>query len=144
MDSSIFCDYANFVHLLIIPLIITVSSFLRLLTIRLVSTASVCVRLLVIQLTLIASYSFRPIIPVITRSKAKLLLPLQKPSLPAGSSGTSSQFLSPIKINNQSKSYYDASMNLPERHCSPSSLDHFKFQNSPDIGEHFENLTNDV
>jgi len=51
MDSSTFCNYAIFVHLLIIQLIITVSSSVHLLTIGLVSTASIRLRLLVIQLT---------------------------------------------------------------------------------------------
>jgi hypothetical protein len=100
MDSSIFCNYAIFVHLLIIQLIITVSSFVRLLTIRLVSTASIRVRLLVIQLTLTTFYSLRPTMPAITRSKAKALLSLNQSLSPVGSSGTSSQFLSPIKVNN--------------------------------------------
>jgi hypothetical protein len=139
MDSSIFCNYAIFVHLLIIQLIITVSSFVRLLTIRLVSTASIRVRLLVIQSTLTTFYSLRPTMPAITRSKAKALLSLNQSLSPVGSSGISSQFLSPIKVHNQSKSYYDALMNLPDRHGSSSSIDNSEFQNLENFGVQFEN-----
>jgi hypothetical protein len=73
--------------------------------------------------------------PVITRLKAKSLqsLPILSSHMES-STMISTQSLSPINVNNQSKSYYDALTIHPELHCSSSSFEIFEFQNSHGIG----------
>jgi hypothetical protein len=140
MHSSIFCNEAIFAHLLIIQLIITAFSYVRLLTIVFVSTASFRVRLLVIQLTITASYSDRVIMPVLIRSKTKILQSLSnQSSTVARYATTSSRSLSQIELNNQSKSYYDLSSSYPDHNSSSSSFEIIEFQNSHIIDDQFDN-----